>query len=154
MATTHHHHHEPDDRRTTDTIVEVPLRPEAILPARRAVQRAAARAGLLPDRIDDLLVAVSEACTNAFEANQRAHCEEPIVVICAVVGGSLEVTVTDCGAGFDPDALPVRPPVADPAHLDVERGWGIQLMRELVDELVFDVAGAGTTVSLRMALPD
>ena len=152
MATTHHHdHQEPDDR--GDTVVEVPIRPEAIFAARAAVARAAARAGLGRDRIDDLLVATSEACTNALEANQRADCDDPIVVTCAVSDGDVVVSVTDCGAGFEPSALPPRPPLADPRHLDVERGWGIQLMRELVDELDYDHADTGgTIVRLRMSL--
>lgn len=150
MATTTHQHDEPDERR--DTVVEVPVRPEAIFATRRAVQRAATDAGMHPDRVDDLLVAVSEACTNALEANQRAGCEDPLVVTCTVGPDVFEVCVTDCGAGFEPALLPVRPPLTDPGHLDVERGWGIQLMRELVDELDYDSTEAGTTVCLRMAL--
>ena len=152
MATTHEQHSEPDDQ--GDTVVAVPVRPEAIFTARRAVGRAAARAGLDRDRIDDLLVAVSEACTNALEANQRAGCDDPIVVTCVVVDDAFEVAVEDCGAGFDPLALAPRPPLTDPAHLDVERGWGIQLMRELVDELVYDhLDTGGMTVRLRVSLP-
>lgn len=152
MATTQAHDNDPQDH--GDTVVAVPVRPEAIFTARRAVQQAAARAGLGRDRIDDLVIAVSEACTNALEANQRAGCDDPIVVTCAVVAGTLEVAVSDCGAGFEPSALAPRPPLTDPAHLDVERGWGIQLMRELVDELLYDhLDTGGMTVRLRMSLP-
>lgn len=140
---------EPED---VDAIVEVPIRPEAIVRARTAVRRSATHAGLVPDRVDDLLVAVSEACTNALEANLRAQCDDPLVVTCTRTPTGLEVRVTDCGTGFEPDRLPPRPPLAHPGHLDVERGWGIQLMRELVDEVVYDSTGDGTTVCLRVAL--
>ncbi|HYD10955.1 MAG TPA: ATP-binding protein [Acidimicrobiales bacterium] len=143
------HPNGPDER---DTRVEVPIRPEAIVSARSAVRRAAVHAGLGGDRIDDMLVAVSEACTNALEANQRAGSTQPLLVTITVTQTSIEVCVTDTGSGFQPDALPQRPPLADPGHLDIERGWGIQLMRELVDELVYDVTGPGTTVCLRMTL--
>lgn len=114
--------------------------------------RAAAAATLAADRIDDLVIAVSEAVTNALEAQQRAGVSSPIEVTCAHTETWFEVEVRDCGDGFEPGELRPRPPVDDPGHLDVERGWGIHLMRTLVDDLVFDVTGPGTAVRLRVAL--
>jgi serine/threonine-protein kinase RsbW len=141
----------PDDgARGCDAQLEV--RPEAIVRARRLVARAAADAGLPADRIDDLLVAVSEACTNAMESQQRARVDVPLEISCHVIGDAFEVSIRDRGAGFDPNALPVRPPIADPSHLEIERGWGIQLMRQLVDDLAFDITGSGVCVRLRMHL--
>jgi anti-sigma regulatory factor (Ser/Thr protein kinase) len=69
-----------------------------------------------------------------------------------VLRGWLEVFVVDHGTGFDPESLPVRPPRTDPHHLDVERGWGIQLMRALVDELVYVSDEEGTALVLRCRL--
>jgi serine/threonine-protein kinase RsbW len=132
--------------------VEIAVRPDAVVRARDAVRRAATEAGLGADRVDDLVVAVSEACTNALEAQLRAHTSFPIDVVCEVTGATFEVQVRDHGEGFEPESLAPRPPVADPHHLDVERGWGIQLMRALVDELVFDVTGSGMCVRLRVSL--
>jgi serine/threonine-protein kinase RsbW len=141
----------PDDRGPRcDARLEV--RPEAIVRARRLVARAAADAGLSEDRVDDLLVAVSEACTNAMESHQRMSVTAPLEITCIVEGGVFEVQIRDRGAGFDPSSLPVRPPIADPGHLAIERGWGIQLMRQLVDDLAFDITGSGVCVRLRMYL--
>jgi serine/threonine-protein kinase RsbW len=131
--------------------LDLPVHPSAIASARREVARRAMEAGIGIDRIDDLVVAVSEACTNALEAQQRAGVTSPIELAVVVTDDVLEVRVQDAGRGFAPDAIPPRPPRADPHHLDVERGWGIQLMRELVDELVFDFT-SGTAVCLRMRL--
>ena len=128
------------------------MRPDAIVRARAALSRAAAAAGLTRDRVDDLLVAVSEACTNAMEAQVRAGVSAPIDVTWTVAESIFEVQISDHGDGFEPATLPPRPPVTDRRHLDVERGWGIQLMRQLVDELVFDVTGEGMCVRLRMSL--
>ena len=132
--------------------VRIPVRPDAVVRARAAVRTAATAAGLHRDRIDDLLVAVSEACTNAMEAQLRAGTSAPIDVTWTVEDSIFEVQISDHGDGFEPAALPARPPVTDPRHLDVERGWGIQLMRQLVDELVFDVTGQGMCVRLRLSL--
>ena len=132
--------------------VEIPVRPDAVVRARESVRRAAADAGVTRHRIDDLVVAVSEACTNALEAQLRCGARQPIEVTCSVTGSMFEVQVSDRGDGFDPAALPPRPPLTDPRHLDIERGWGIQLMRQLVDDLVFDLTGEGMRVRLRMSL--
>lgn len=132
--------------------LRLPVRPDAVVAARRAVGSAATAAGLPPDRVDDLLVALSEAVTNALEAQLHAGVTAPIHVDCRVAHRLFEVIVRDRGEGFVPDALPARPPVTDPRHLDLERGWGIQLMRALVDEVVFDVTGPGTAVRLRMSV--
>jgi serine/threonine-protein kinase RsbW len=132
--------------------VRIPVRPEAVVRARDTVRRSAARAGISQDRTDDLVVAVSEACTNAMESQLRAGVTAPIVVTCSLAKRVFEVQVRDHGAGFEPAALPPRPPLDDPGHLDIERGWGIELMRQLVDELVFDVTGNGMCVRLRMHL--
>ena len=132
--------------------LKIPVRPDTVVRARETVRRSAAQAGLSTDRIDDLVVAVSEACTNAMEAQLRARTWSPIDVVCQVTGTTFEVQVRDHGEGFEPESLAPRPPFTDPHHLDVERGWGIQLMRQLVDELVFDVTGGGMCVRLRMFL--
>jgi serine/threonine-protein kinase RsbW len=147
MGTTTLRRFGPDDQPDR---LDLPVHPSAIASARRAVAEAAERAGIGTDRIDDLVVAVSEACTNALEAQQRAGTTTPVAVTIQVTNDVLEIRVQDAGSGFAPDELPARPPQADPRHLDVERGWGIQLMRELVDDLAFDFTGAGTAVCLRM----
>ena len=127
------------------------MRPDAVVRARAAVRGAAAAAGITRDRIDDLLVAVSEACTNAMEAQLRAGSSAPIDVTWTADESIFEVQIRDHGDRFEPSELPPRPPLTDPRHLDVERGWGIELMRQLVDELVFDVTGDGMCVRLRLS---
>jgi serine/threonine-protein kinase RsbW len=145
-------HNGPDDDRPESVTVAVDVRPEAVVRARTTVARAAADASLQDDRIDDLVIAVSEAVTNAIESQLRIGDRSPIEVTCRREASMFEVAVIDRGDGFVPEALAVRPPVASPHHLDIERGWGIQLMRELVDEVVFDITGPGTCVRLRMSL--
>jgi serine/threonine-protein kinase RsbW len=138
----------PDER-----AVLLPVHPTAIAQARRTIAGAARAAGLDADRVDDLVVAVSEACTNALEAQQRVDVTTPIEVTYRCTHGMFEVTVADHGAGFRPEDIPPRPHHADPGHLDVERGWGIQLMRELVDEITYCFTEPGTALHLRCRLP-
>ena len=106
------------------------------------------------DRVSDLTVAVSEACTNAIEAHQRASVLAPVRLHLRATGSELTVVIEDRGEGFDLAELPVRPPRSDPGHLDIERGWGIQLIRALVDEADYEATADGTVLRLVMRAGD
>jgi serine/threonine-protein kinase RsbW len=131
--------------------LEIPARPEYVAIVRLVVSSlAAARRAVADERVDDLKLAVSEACTNAIEA-QRGSGSPDLVGIRIVEGQDrLEVRIRDSGPGFDPDSLPEHPPVTDPERLNFERGLGIPLMRTLVDELTFQPGTPGTTVVMTL----
>jgi serine/threonine-protein kinase RsbW len=131
--------------------LEVPARPEFVGLARLVVYSlASSRRTLEDDRIDDLKLAVSEACTNAIEAHAEVGADERVVVRWREDDDRLEVSVEDRGHGFDPSALPDHPPVTDPHRLNFERGLGIPLIRTLVDEVRFDPSESGTAVRMIM----
>ena len=130
---------------------EIPARPEYVALARLVVSSlASTRRDLTDDRVDDLKVAVSEACTNAIEAHHSAATNDSVVLRCREHADRLEVEVEDQGAGFDPDTLPEHPPVTDPDRLNFERGLGIPLIRTLVDDVIIDSSGNGTKVTMSM----
>lgn len=127
--------------------LSVPSRPEYIAIVRLVVSSlAAARRNLADDRIDDLKLAVSEACTNAIEANLANGTESPVVVRFWEAPERMELCISDSGRGFNPDLLPEHPPVTDPDRLNFERGLGIPLIRNLVDDVRFDPGEQGTSV--------
>jgi anti-sigma regulatory factor (Ser/Thr protein kinase) len=131
--------------------LDVPARPEFLALVRSIVTLIAETGSKLPDRrIDDLRLAVTEACANAIDAERRKPEEErkPITVRCDLEADYVVVEVHDEGGGFDPDALTPHPDVTKPDRLQFERGLGIPLMRELTDELDFRHEGGGTTVRL------
>ena len=129
--------------------LELPPRAEYVALARLVVSSlASANRILTEDRIDDLKLAVSEACTNAIEAHSAAAHPNGVVVRCHELADRIEVEITDEGAGFDPEDLPEHPPVTDPERLNFERGLGIPLIRTLVDEVSFESDTSGTTVRM------
>ena len=136
----------------TPTIeLEIPARAEYIGLVRLLVSSlASSRRALADERIDDLKLAVSEACTNAIEAHAALDVEKGVVLRWAEADDRLEVEVEDRGPGFDPQALPEHPPVTDPDRLNFERGLGIPLIRTLVDEVAFVPSDGGTSVRLVM----
>src|SRR5687768_16240464 len=77
--------------------------------------------GIDDDRLEDLRLAVSEACTNAVEADDAGL--RRVVLRCLVYDDELEVRIEDAGDGFSAEAI-------------ADRGWGLQLITALVDDLV------------------
>jgi serine/threonine-protein kinase RsbW len=133
------------------SIVElaIPPRNDHLALVRDVIERAAAIGKqIAPRRIDDLRLAVSEACANALDAAEANGSDAPIRIRIELTDDRVEVTVTDQAGGFDLDDLDPIPPVTDPSRLRHERGLGIPLMRSLVDELTFTRTADGTVVRL------
>jgi serine/threonine-protein kinase RsbW len=131
--------------------LSIPTRPEFIAIVRLVVSSlASARRALADERIDDLKLAVSEACTNAIEAHEAAGITDHVRIRVWEGEERMEVTIDDHGAGFDPDELPSHPPVTDPDRLNFERGLGIPLIRTLVDGVEFRPSDQGTTVRMTL----
>jgi serine/threonine-protein kinase RsbW len=136
-----------------DVELDIPARAEYVSLARLVVSSlASSRRDLADDRIDDLKLAVSEACTNAIEAYEPAG-EERVILRWRDEQDRLEVDVQDEGPGFDPSTLPERPSVTDPMRPNFERGLGVPLMRALVDEVVFASSDDGTSVIMILYCP-
>ncbi|MCU4187425.1 ATP-binding protein [Acidiferrimicrobium sp. IK] len=131
--------------------LQIPPSPEYIAIVRLVVSSlASARRAVADERVDDLKLAVSEACTNAIEAHASVGSSEPVTIRVTEGDERLEVEITDRGPGFLPDALPTHPPVTDPARLNFERGLGIPLIKTLVDAAEFLPSPEGTTVRITL----
>lgn len=132
--------------------LEIPARPDYLDVVRMVVATAASlEPSFADDRIADLRIAVSEACTNAIDAHAdlgQPDDTDRIVIRCDLADDRIEVEVVDRGGGFDPGDLDALPAVEDPARLDFERGMGIELMRTLTDETAFSSSEEGTSVRL------
>ena len=129
--------------------VEVPPRRDHLALVRLVVSGAAAIGRSVPERrLEDLRLAVTEACANAMDATQKAGSEAPIVVAIDLEEGQAVVTVSDAAGGFDPAVVERLPAATDPERLTHERGLGLSLMRSLVDEVTFTRTADGMEVRL------
>ena len=140
----------------TETVLslEIPPRAEFVAVARLVVSTAAKSRRALPeDRVADLTLALSEACTNAIEAHDAKDEADRVLVRVDEDDDRLVVTVEDRGSGFDPLELPAHPAVTDPDRLNFERGLGIPIIRNLVDEVTFTSDDGGTTVTMVVHCP-
>jgi serine/threonine-protein kinase RsbW len=135
--------------------LEIPAQPAFVGVARSVVAAVASAVdGIDDDRLEDLRVAVSEACTNAVEAHRRESLEDRVIVTCTLADERLEVRIEDSSSDFDLPPVPEAPgPDALPSASS-ERGWSIQLIQALVDDVTFRQTAAGTAVDLVVRLDE
>jgi anti-sigma regulatory factor (Ser/Thr protein kinase) len=121
------------------TEVSVPSEPGNEREALRRLEPALAAAGLPPARLERMKTAVAEAVMNAMEHGNGFRPDLPVVIRLFRDGGSLVVDVTDRGAARPMPAAPEPDIEAKLAGEQTPRGWGLFLIRNMVDEL--EVAG-------------
>jgi len=97
-----------------------------------------------PDRIEDLKTAVAEACLNAIEHGNKLDENMKVGITLTVAGGRLQVAIQDEGKGVGQVPTPnIENQVegkTDP------RGWGIFLIKNLMDEVSFESTPEGRNV--------
>jgi serine/threonine-protein kinase RsbW len=99
--------------------------------ARKGVAGFAGACGFSDAEIADIRLAAGEALSNAVE-HGSARSSNGFTVECGFDGDALSIEVSDSGLGFAP------PPGAQTAAPDQRgRGFGIFLMRRLVDDVAF-----------------
>lgn len=116
--------------------LQIPSEPEYVLLARLVVSSVGTSAGLGPEDVYDLKLAVTEAVTNVI----RHAAVESLKVDYRSLPGSVEITVTDTGGGFNVEELTKKP--------GEDGGFGLTVIRNLVDEVVLDSAESGTSLKM------
>ena len=104
-----------------------------------------AAAGIDESRRYDIMLALSEAVTNAIRHGSSQLHNATVDVEVAVTNDSVCIKVSDQGTGFDPEQIP------DPTeghNIFIPHGRGVYLIRTLADEVSFDFSEDGTTVTV------
>ena len=125
----------------------LPMVPEMEIEASKTAMAIAESMRMSPDRIDEVRMAVVEACINALEHSRSS--EKEVFVTFEVLGGQdpekLRITVRDTGVGFSPEAIE-EPTIQEKLKSQRKRGWGLKIIRGLMDEVEIDSGSEGTTV--------
>ena len=103
--------------------------------------KAAKDMGLSDARIEDLKTAVSEACLNAIEHGNKMDATMKVGIVLNVEELKLHVTVQDEGSEIGPVKTPnIEDKIEGRSN---NRGWGIFLIKSLMDEVKFETAPEG-----------
>jgi serine/threonine-protein kinase RsbW len=107
--------------------MRLPRQGASVATARRTVENALAGIGVGQECRDDIVLALSEACSNAVE---HAQLGQGYAVVVTVGRTRCVVEVADTGVGMD-----VPRPAGPPVRVSAKRGRGLLLIRALTDGL-------------------
>ena len=125
----------------------MPADAKAIAEATDSISEALTRLEVREEKRLEIALAVQEALANAVvhgcknDPSKQVRCQ-----LQRDSQGGILVTITDPGPGFDPVVL-TDP--RQPGSLYAEHGRGVSLMRELMDEVHIQRAGAGSQITMR-----
>jgi len=111
--------------------LRIPSKAEWVAVARLAVAAVANRLNFSIEDIEDVKLAVAEACTNCI---QHAEGSDQIQITCETGPEGLTVRVRDFGRGPRPEGI--KPRDADEPRVG---GLGVFLIRSLMDNVEYDV---------------
>jgi len=131
-----------------EVTLRIPMLPDMELAASQVASSVAVLVRLTVDEADEVRLAIIEACLNAFEHSQSP--DRSVTIRYVILPDELKIIIEDEGKGFSPEHPPERPQTS---QLEIHpRGWGLKLMRELMDEVRIESSAAGTKVILSKRL--
>lgn len=126
----------------------IPMEADTELVAASAIEQIASQAGFAEAARGQIKMAVIEACINA-----REHGGLPgaVTLLIRPADTHLEIVIENPGAVFDASAI-TQPVLEEKLGRDKslrdKRGWGLELMRKMMDEVIFEPAEDGMRVRL------
>ena len=124
--------------------LKLPVLPDMELSATKTAEIVAKHMELGEEKSAEISMALIEACINAFE---HSDSNKQIEIHFRIKGDELEIQVTDKGKGFDESEVKI-PKIEEKIGSDYKRGWGLQLIKELMDTVEFETSSEGTTVTM------
>tara|TARA_B100000676_G_C17947193_1_gene769886 strand:+ start:333 stop:740 length:408 start_codon:yes stop_codon:yes gene_type:complete len=122
----------------------LPVMDDMELAATKTAEVVAKRMGLDDIKTAEINMALIEACINAFEHSKS---KENVYITYVIEKDNLVIKVGDRGVGFDSEVVAI-PNIDEKINSDRKRGWGLKLMKELMDTVEFETTESGTTVTM------
>ena len=124
--------------------LKLPVIPDIELTATKTAEVISKHMDLSEEKTGEISMAIIESCINAFEHSKTKE----IYIHFIVSEEKLTVKVIDKGQGFDKSKVEI-PNIENKLNKDArKRGWGLQLVAELMDTVEYDSDESGTTVTM------
>ncbi|MEW9122914.1 MAG: ATP-binding protein [Thermotaleaceae bacterium] len=129
--------------------ISIPSKPEYVSVVRLTASAIASRMGFSIEEIEDIKVAVAEACTNAI-VHGVCNSDTNFNINFLIDESKIYIQIEDQGSGFYCEAVE-DPDLTSPK----EGGLGIFIIKSLMDEVeVESKIGKGTTIKMTKYLGD
>jgi len=124
--------------------LKLPVIPDMELIATHTAELIGNHMGLTEDQSSEISMALIEACINAFEHSLSTN---NVFIHFIIDDESLIIKVIDQGIGFDKSKVEI-PKIENKLGGERKRGWGLELIKALVDSVEFESTEDGTTVTM------
>lgn len=129
--------------------LEIESTPNNLITVEEFVNYFSVELGLEQEKINGLLLAVTEATTNAIIHGNKNNKLKMVRISVFVDGSNLTIIIKDEGKGFDPSIVPDP---TDPENLLKDSGRGLYLMRVYMDGLTYNQTPEGTETILKLKI--
>ena len=129
--------------------LEIESNPNNLITVEEFVNYFSKELNLDETKLSGLLLAVTEAVTNAIIHANKCDETKKVQVNVTKNGNTLTITIKDEGKGFDPSKVPDP---TEPENLLKDSGRGLYLMKIYSDELKFNITPTGTETILILNL--
>lgn len=127
--------------------LEIESTPNNLITVEEFVNYFSVELGLDQEKINGLLLAVTEATTNAIIHGNKNNKLKMVRIAVYVEGNDISIVIKDEGKGFDPSIIPDP---TDPENLLKDSGRGLYLMRVYMDGLSYNQTPEGTETILKL----
>ena len=127
--------------------LEIESTPNNLITVEEFVNYFAVDLGLDREKINGLLLAVTEATTNAIIHGNKNNNLKMVRINVFVERSTMTIKIKDEGQGFDPSIVPDP---TDPENLLKDSGRGLYLMRVYMDGLSYNQTPEGTETILTL----
>ena len=128
-----------------EVTLNIPIHPNMELVAAHTASIIAEIMDFEETHIDEIQLAIIETCINAFEHSNSE--DNKVTVTYVLTDDDLELKITDHGVGFGIDKTKHLVGEAR-AQAMQKRGWGLEIIREMMDEVEIDSSDGGTTITM------
>ncbi len=104
---------------------------------REFINRIAMKGGFNTEAIEQIELAVDEACTNVIKHAHQYNSKETLELTVKLDNNKIEIIISDKGKGFNISHI-AKPDIEKSIHEAKAGGLGIHLMRTLMDEVKFN----------------
>jgi serine/threonine-protein kinase RsbW len=129
--------------------LEIESDPNNLITVEEFVNYFAKDLGVSDERMNGLLLSVTEATTNAIIHGNKCNLDKKVYINVFVEDGNIIIKVKDEGDGFDPAKVPDP---TEPQNLLKDSGRGVYLMKVYMDDLKYNATPEGMETVLILKL--
>lgn len=116
--------------------LKIKSRTDNLSTIRDFVSTSATEAGVIPDFIENIILAVDEACTNIIKHAYGSSPDGELIIKVKSTPSKFTVVITDYGNSFEPERIP-EPDLQKYYRQRRVGGLGMYLMKTLMDDVKY-----------------